>query len=64
MDEDGWGGGGLCSAKLTPFDEWKSACFDFDVYDGSSSSDGREPPGPTNWFSGLWHRDFPIIKGV
>lgn len=64
MDPDGWGGGGLCSAKKTPYDEWKSACYDLDVFDGSSSSSDRVPLGPDQWFYGIWSRDFPYLKGM
>lgn len=64
MAGSGYGGGGLCSAKLTPFDEWKSACFDFDFYDGSSSTPDRVPVGPSSWFSALWDRDLEIIAST
>lgn len=64
MAATGYGGGGLCSAKLTPYDEWKSACFDYDFFDGSASSEGRVPPGPDSWFAALWERDLPVLKGA
>ncbi len=60
----GIGGGGLCSARRTPFGatDFKSACYDTDFFDGGDSP-GRVPPGPADgWFTGLWNRDFPIIK--
>jgi hypothetical protein len=64
MEDTGYGGGGLCSAKLTPYDEWKSACYDYDFFDGSGSSVDRVPPGPDSWFSALWERDLPVLKGM
>lgn len=63
MDEDGWGGGGFCSSKLTQYNEWKSACYDYDVFDSSKTSADRIPPGPDHWFRSLWERDFPLIEG-
>lgn len=60
----GYGGGGFCSAKLTPYDEWKSACYDADFFDGSGSSEGRVPAGPSSWFSAIWDRDFPYLRGT
>jgi len=64
MNYEGYGGGGLCSAKLTPYDEWKSACYDYDFYDGSGPSKGRVPDGPSTWFSALWSRDLPVLKDL
>lgn len=57
-------GGGRCSNRRTPFatNEYLSACFDSDYYDGGDAP-GRVPAAPSNgWFTDLWLRDFPIIK--
>jgi hypothetical protein len=51
-----------CSSKLTPYNEWKSACYDSDFFDSSPDSATRWPPGPTDGFTRLWQRDFPLIK--
>lgn len=61
MPETGFGGAGLCSPKMTPFGEWKSACWDSDYFDGSEDPE-RETPGPKQWFRALWERDFPLMK--
>lgn len=61
MPEGGFGGAGLCSVKMTPFGEWRSACIDSDYFDGGDDPE-RYPPGPNMWFSSLWERDFPIMK--
>jgi hypothetical protein len=60
----GIGGAGLCSSRRTPFaaNDYKSACYDSDYADGSVDP-LRTPPGPKEgWFTGLWRRDFPLIK--
>ncbi|XP_049849277.1 uncharacterized protein LOC126318325 [Schistocerca gregaria] len=62
MQEDGTGGAGLCSPKKTPWEEWMSACFDSDFFDGSGDDPERYPPGPESWFQEVWERDFPILK--
>lgn len=63
MTEEGWEGGGLCSPKLNPYNEMKSACYDYDVYDCSPGPQDRVPPGPQNkWFDDIWNRDFPLLK--
>eukprot|EP00026_Physarum_polycephalum_P003205 Phypoly_transcript_03215.p1 GENE.Phypoly_transcript_03215~~Phypoly_transcript_03215.p1 ORF type:complete len:531 (+),score=37.96 Phypoly_transcript_03215:28-1620(+) len=62
VHSDGYGGGGYCSAKLTPYNEWKSACYDSDYYDSSPDSSTRWPPGPSDGFAALWRRDFPLIQ--
>jgi len=62
----GAGGAGLCSQRRTPFatDDYKSACYDSDYFDGSIDPT-RVPAGPSNgWFTSLWERDFPIIKSM
>lgn len=64
MSTSGYGGGGLCSAKLTPYGEWKSACYDYDFYDGSSSSPDRVPAGPSVWYSAIWTRDLEQIAST
>lgn len=59
---NGYGGTGFCSAKITPWNEWKSACYDSDYYDGSP-----DPYTPTRFptgFKPLWERDFPYIKSI
>lgn len=61
MPDSGFGGAGLCSPKMTPFGEWKSACWDSDYYDGSDDPE-REVPGPKQWFRAIWERDFPLMK--
>jgi hypothetical protein len=57
-------GGGRCSPRRTPFseNEFSTACFDSDYFDGGDAP-GRDPPPPANgWFTDLWQTDFPIIK--
>lgn len=58
----GYGGTGFCSAKVTPWNEWKSACYDSDYFDGSPDpwTASRFPTG----FKPLWERDFPYIKAI
>jgi len=61
MAGNGYGGTGLCSAKLTPWGEWKSACYDSDYWDGSTDVDpSRFPQG----FKPLWDRDFPQLAAA
>ena len=61
MNSDQTGGGGLCSPKLTPWLDWKSACYDSDYFDGT-------PPAydtlPAEWFRSVWERDFPIMADL
>lgn len=64
MSMSGYGGGGLCSAKMTPYGEWKSACYDYDFYDGSSSSPDRVPAGPSVWYNAIWARDLQQIAST
>jgi len=59
MANTGYGGTGFCSAKLTPWSEWKSACYDSDYYDGSPDADPKRFP---TGFKPIWQRDFPQIK--
>lgn len=63
MPEDGFGGAGLCSPKMTAHGEWRSACWDSDYFDGSNDPE-RETEGPDEWFSSLWERDFPVMKDL
>lgn len=51
---------GLCSVKVTPYNEWKSACYDSDYFDGSSDvwTPTRFPTG----FAPVWQRDLPKMK--
>ncbi len=62
MSLDLTGGGGFCSVKMTPYGEWKSACYDSDYFDGSGDISTRVPPGPSSWFQAVWQRDFPLLK--
>jgi hypothetical protein len=64
MGSDGYGGGGYCSAKMTPWGEWKSACYDSDYFDGGADYYTRWPPAPEDGFAALWRRDFPVIKAM
>jgi len=53
--------GGLCSVRRDPYNNIISACIGDYYYGGSAP--GRDPPGPSDgWFTGLWKRDFPILK--
>eukprot|EP00026_Physarum_polycephalum_P003470 Phypoly_transcript_03482.p1 GENE.Phypoly_transcript_03482~~Phypoly_transcript_03482.p1 ORF type:complete len:768 (+),score=86.79 Phypoly_transcript_03482:78-2381(+) len=64
MGGDGYGGGGFCSSKMTPYGEWKSACYDSDYFDGGADYYTRWPPAPADGFAALWRRDFPLIKSM
>lgn len=61
MDGAGYGGGGFCSPKRTPWGEWKSGCFDSDFFDGAPDIDGK---WPNDGFAALWRRDFPAIRDM
>jgi hypothetical protein len=55
---------------LTPFGEYKSACFSSDYYNGVKANPNRVPPGPENseglipWFYDIWERDFVKMKSL
>jgi len=68
MTASGFMGGGLCSPKKTVFNEYKSACFGSDYFDGVTANVDRLPPGPADnkgklkpWWQDVWLRDFPKL---